>query len=335
MKNIALVAAMGALALAQPAMAQDESATEEATEDTQAEPQQADPDEAGQSAGVALAELMGAIFSAEPLTAEQEARLPEAGAAANALVPEGIYGRMMREMMDGTVGGLFGMILEQGDAMSSLDLADYTGLYGEEVDALTEDQRRELTTIFDPVYQERMEAEMTAMTDMMERVFGSLEPGLREGLSRALATRFSTDELDAINAFFATPAGAKYAGESLIMFTDPQIMASVGQAMPALMQEMPALFGGEGDTAGDLPSPRRYDDLTPSEQRRAAELLGVDQPTLRARMAEAEEAKAEEAAAEGGAPADDAWSDDDQAIPDVETEETSDAFEEAMEEVGA
>ena len=51
MKNIALVAAMGALALAQPAMAQDESATEEATEDTQAEPQQADPDEAGQSAG--------------------------------------------------------------------------------------------------------------------------------------------------------------------------------------------------------------------------------------------------------------------------------------------
>ena len=46
-------------------------------------------------------------------------------------------------------------------------------------------------------------------------------------------------------------------------------------------------------------------------------------------------AEAEEAAAEGGAPADDAWSDDDQAIPDVETEETSDAFEEAMEEVGA
>jgi len=225
--------------------------------------------------------------------------------------------------------------LEQGDAMSSLDLADYTGLYGEEVDALTEEQRRELTTIFDPVYQERMEAEMAAMTDMMERVFGSLEPGLREGLSRALATRFSTDELEAINAFFATPAGAKYAGESLIMFTDPQIMASVGQAMPALMQEMPALFGGEGDTAGDLPSPRRYDDLTPSEQRRAAELLGVDQPTLRARMAEAEEAKAEEAGAAGGAPADDAWSDDDQAIPDVETEETSDAFEEAMEEVGA
>jgi len=67
----------------------------------------------------------------------------------------------------------------------------------------------------------------------------------------------------------------------------------------------------------------------------AAELLGVDQPTLRARMAEAEEAKAEEAGAAGGAPADDAWSDDDQAIPDVETEETSDAFEEAMEEVGA
>lgn len=320
MKNIALVAATGALALAQPATAQDEGAAEEPTEGTQAEPQQADPDEAGQSAGIALAALMGEIFSAEPLTAEQEARLPEAGAAANALVPEGIYGRMMREMMGGTFGGLFGMLLEQGDAMSSLDLADYTGLAGEEVDALTEDQRRELTTIFDPVYQERMEAEMAAMTDMMERVFGSLEPGLREGLSRALATRFSTDELDAINAFFATPAGAKYAGESLIMFTDPQIMASVGQAMPALMQEMPAFFGGKGDAAGDLPAPRRYDDLTPSEQRRAAELLGVDQATLRARMAEAEQATAEEAEAE---PED-----------GVDASEADDSFEDAMEDVG-
>ena len=320
MKNIVLVAAMGALALAQPAMAQDEGAAQEAAEDIQAELQEADPDEAGQSAGVALAELMGAIFSAEPLTAEQEARLPQAGAAANALVPEGIYGRMMREMMDGTFGGLFGMILEQGDVMSSLDLADYTGLAGGEVDGLTEDQRRELTTIFDPVYQERMEAEMAAMTDMMERVFGSLEPGLREGLSRALATRFSDDELDAINGFFATPVGAKYAGESLIMFTDPQIMASVGQAMPALMQEMPAFFGGEGDAASDLPAPRRYDDLTPSEQRRAAELLGVDQATLRARMAEAEDAKAEEG----------------EAAPDegLDASEADDSFEDAMEDVG-
>ena len=320
MKNIALVAALCALAVAQPALAQDDSAAEEASADIQAELQQADPDEAGQNAGVALAEMMGAIFSAEPLTAEQEARLPAAGAAANALVPEGVYGRMMREMMNGTLGGLFDMVAEEGDVMSSLDLADYTGLSGAQIDALTEDQRRELTTIFDPVYQARMEAGMAEMTAMMEGVFGRLEPGLREGLSKALATRFSMDELDAINAFFSTPAGEKYAGESLIMFTDPQIMASVGQAMPVLMEEMPAFFGGKGDPASDLPEPRRYDDLTPSEQRRASELLGVDQATLRARMAEAEQAKGEEAEAELQEGLDEA--------------EAGDSFEDAMEDVG-
>lgn len=321
MKNIALVAAIGVFACAQPALAQDERGAEEAASDIQAELQQSDAKDSEQDAGAALAEMMGAIFSAEPLTAEEEARLPAATAAANALVPEGVYGRMMREMMDGTLGGLFDMAVEEGDAMSSLDLADYTGLYGAEVEGLTEGQRRELTEIFDPVYQERMAAEMAAMTEMMEQLFARLEPGLREGLSRALATRFSTDELSAINAFFATPAGEKYAGESLIMFTDPQIMASVGQAMPALMEEMPAFFGGESEASGDLPEPRRYDDLTPSEQRRAAELLGIDQATLRARMAEAEEATADEASV-------------DVEVDEMDRSDSDTSFEDAMEDVG-
>ena len=319
MTKLALVATMGALAFAQPALAQDEGAGEEAAANIRAELQEVEADEAEQDSAAALAEIMGAIFSAEPLTQEQEARLPAAGAVAASLVPDGIYPSMVREMMAGTLGGLFDMAVEESDAMSSLDLADYTGLNGEEIEGLTEEQRRELTKIFDPVYQERVASEMAEMTAMMERVFGQLEPGLREGLSRALATRFSDAELDAINAFFSTPVGAKYAGESLILFTDPQIMASMGQAMPALMEEMSTLFDGQSDAAAGLPEPRRYDDLTPSEQRRAAELLGIDQATLRARMAEAEEADTAEAIVE---------------VDDMGEADSDASFEEAMEDVG-
>ena len=323
MKNIALVTAIGVFAFAQPAQAQDEKASEEPASDNQAELQQSqntEGDEPGPNAAAALAEMMGTIFSAEPLTAQQEARLPAAGEAANALVPEGVYGRMMREMMDGTFGGLFDMVVAEGDAMSSLDLADYTGLDSEQVDSLSEEQRRELTKIFDPVYQERTKAEMAAMTDMMERVFGRLEPGLREGLSRALATRFTGEELAAINTFFATPTGQKYAGESLTMFTDPQIMASVGQAMPALMEEMPAFFGGKSEAADGLPEPRRYDDLTPAEQRRASELLGVDQQSLRERMADAEKAKSYEVIVD---------------VEEIGDADRDDSLADAMEEVGS
>ncbi|WP_459788528.1 DUF2059 domain-containing protein [Alteriqipengyuania sp. 357] len=272
-----------------------------------------------------MAEMMGAIFNAEPLTEEQEARLPAAGAVAAALVPEGVYARMMRDMMDGTLGGIFDMAVDESDAMSSLDLADYTGLYGQEVEELTEEQRRELTRIFDPVYQERIASDMAEMTALMERVFDRLEPGLRDGLSRALATRFSDGELEAIDAFFSTPAGAKYAGESLIMFSDPQVMASVGQAMPTLMEEMSGLFDGQSGAADGLPEPRGYDDLTPSEQRRASEILGVDQDMLRVSMTSADPAQE--------APAVDAAAslEDDAEAP----AEQGESFEEAMEEIGA
>jgi hypothetical protein len=50
------------------------------------------------------------------------------------------------------------------------------------------------------------------------------------------------------------------------------------------------------DAEAGLPEPRGYDDLTPSEQRRASAILGVDQQTLRESMAAAD-MRAEDAAA--------------------------------------
>ena len=58
-----------------------------------------------------------------------------------------------------------------------------------------------------------------------------IEPSYRAGLARAFATRFSAAELDELNRFFSTPVGARYAGESMLIYADPQVMAAMNELM--------------------------------------------------------------------------------------------------------
>ena len=65
-------------------------------------------------------------------------------------------------------------------------------------------------------------------------------------------------------------------------------MPGMMDTIPSLIEKLPMLTESFENAADGLPEPRRYDDLTPSEQRRAAEMLGIDQSTLRESMAAAE-----------------------------------------------
>lgn len=350
MKTINTITALGALALAnaQPALAQDMAAGEEPavaigaddpTEDGAAED---DMDALGMAI---LGAMIATMFEPEPLAPDAEARLPQAQAVAGSLVPDGVYGIMMTQLVESFTGPIF-ELAELGDSMGGAELAEYTGLSTDQTGDLSEEERNELTKMFDPVYGERASATIDMVSGMLNQVFVALEPGMREGLARAYAGRFTDSELAELQAFFATPTGAKYAAGSLPAYTDPQVISGLMQSFPALMEQLPTLIESLESVESDLPEPRRYDDLTPSEQRRASALLGVDQVTLRARMAEVDELEAmddveravEAAAADTeanlDAMADDSWSEDDEAIPDVETDESPEAFEEAMEDVG-
>ena len=321
--------ALGALALAaaQPAFAQDvpDEQPDEASEfasDGQSDVEMMEPD-FEKEMGTAVMGMMGAMvaqmFQPAPLEPAAEARLPDAQVVAGQLVPEGVLGAMMGQLIDSITGPVFTMMGGIG-GMSSEELAGYTGIAKDDVDTLSEEQREELTEIFDPVYETRTTAEIEAITGVLNQAFVALEPGMREGLARAYAGHFSDAELAELQAFFATPTGAKFAAQSLPSYSDAQVIAGMMQSAPALMMQMPQLIEQvEGADLG-LPEPRRYDDLTPSEQRRAAELLGVDQATLRARMAEAELATAEGAEAESE--------------EGVDAAEADDSFEDAMEDVG-
>jgi len=168
---------------------------------------------------------------------------------------------------------------------------------------------------------------------------------VRDGLARAYASKFEASELAELESFFATPVGAKYASQSLLLNADPQVISGMMDTIPSLIEKLPMLTESFENAADGLPEPRRYDDLTPSEQRRAAEMLGIDQVTLRESMAAAV-AMEEEAMTIDMSD----WSDEeldaaaDEAADEIEVDsegsmDSSDAdkgesFEEAMEDVG-
>ena len=361
MKKLLISTALGSLAAvsAQPVMAQesdtppvavsvvriDDADRDADTDDVWFED---DSDEAGgKDDAMAMAmvtAMLSSMFEAEPLTAEAEARLPLANSVAASLVPEGIYGEMMGQMIDSFLAPIFKMANTEG-GMSTSDLATYTGLAQETVEALTDEQRAELTDIFDPVYQSREHAKFDGIISGVNTLFGVLEPGVRDGLARAYASKFEASELAELESFFATPVGAKYASQSLLLNADPQVISGMMDTIPSLIEKLPMLTESFENAADGLPEPRRYDDLTPSEQRRAAEMLGIDQSTLRESMAAAEAMEDEamtidmsdwsdedlDAAADEAADEIEVDSEDSMDLSDADEGES---FEEAMEDVG-
>ncbi|MBB3034493.1 DUF2059 domain-containing protein [Alteriqipengyuania lutimaris] len=348
MKTFAISAALGALALAQPAFAQD-GAMEEIDPDAPTEiVTEPDGDASGgeedmdPAALAMISSMFAAMFQADPLTPEAEARLPEATAVAASLVPEGVYGEMMGQMMESFLSPILEMAESDGGGMSAGDLAEYTGLYGEDLDRLSPEERVELTQMFDPVYETRSRAQFDMILSTANTAFAALEPGVRDGLAKAYASRFESGELVALNAFFATPVGAKYARQSLVINTDPQVISGMMQSIPSMLQELPVLLEGIEEAEAGLPEPRRYDDLTPSEQRRASEILGVDQMTLRQSMADVDamtDAAAADAEANVDAMAEIAADEAEMAAEEFEAgeeerEEEPESFEDAMEDLG-
>ena len=362
MKRFALSTALGSLAMAtaQPALAQSteepptlvipayQPEAEEDDVDVDVSLFEGEDDAGGDAESDAMAMamvtmLLSSMFEPEPLTEEAEARLPMASSVAASLVPEGVYGEMMGQMMDSFLAPIFKMANTEG-GMSNSALAAYTGIAVETIDALTDEQRTELTDIFDPVYQTREQAKFDGIVSGVNTLFGVLEPGVRDGLARAYASKFEASELADLQAFFATPVGAKYASQSLLLSADPQVISGMMETIPSLIEQLPALKESFENAEAGLPEPRRYDDLTPSEQRRAAELLGVDQPTLRESMAAAEVEEEvmtddvsdwsdEDLAAAAGEIADGVEAASDAPMEAPEADE-GESFEEAMEEAG-
>lgn len=269
------------LAMAAPALAQDD------TDDLAASKAE-------------LEQVMGALgtlFPKEPLTPEQEARLPAAQRIVALMIPEGTMGDIMGKMIDDIVRPM----MQFGGSQAKSTLARNIGVSPFEID-LSEEDSAALASLFDPAWAERQEREFAVFPEMMRQMLTLMEPGLRKAMSEAYAVRFTEDELADIAAFFGTETGAKYARESFAMASDPRMMGASMEALPAMMEAMGDMEARVAEATADLPQVRSYDDLSPAERERVIAATGFTDAEIRAALAPGEWAEdenwAEEAAAE-------------------------------------
>ncbi|KHL24576.1 hypothetical protein PK98_11365 [Croceibacterium mercuriale] len=238
--------------------------------------------QAGAADGAADAVMLSAMrgmFPTEPLTAEQEARLPAAQPLADKVVPDGVYARVMDDMLRAMMGPMADLFSSTGMSAETLSLR--LGMTAEHLGKLSEAERLEVTALLDPAYDQRGRVAMNAMIDPLRDIIVAVEPGLRSGIARAYAARFDAAELAAIGAFFDTPVGARFAGELLPLFSDPQVMSASMEMLPQVMERMPQMTEAMVAAMTDLPPERGFADLNNRQRARLAQLLGVDMAALK------------------------------------------------------
>lgn len=261
MKKIVNAMAAAALVCAVPAAAQEDPEHSESA---------MSPGDLDEFAG-----MMAGLFQTEPLTEEQNARLPAAQAVVGEMMPDGFYGEMMAGMMDKMLRPMLTMFSQPEFVLGARLTVD-----AEAIEALEEAEQAELTAMLDPAYQARGDAMVAVLTSRMGGMFTAMEGPMREGLSKAYAVRFDDAQLADIAAFFATPTGGEYARESMALFADPQVMQASMQALPAMMSGFGDIESAMREAMAALPAERGYGDLTDAQRERMAELLDVDPAQL-------------------------------------------------------
>ncbi len=220
----------------------------------------------------ALAGLFGDLFDpAEPLTPEQEARLPEAMQVIAQIMPEGTLARMMDETMGPMMQGMMSDMIGSPAIM----LAQLTGLSPVQLGELDDVSLAEALALLDPDAEARNIAMGEVTFGIVSEVMAEVEPSYRAGLARAYAVRFSKEELLDLNAYFSTPVGSKYAAESYLIFADPQVMASMNEMMPNMMRRFPEMTEAIAAVAAQYPDNRTFSALNEEEKKRLSDLLGV------------------------------------------------------------
>ena len=260
--------------VASPALAQDDA--------TPTEPQ----------SEAEMFETMQAMFPKDPLTAEEQSRLPMAAQIIDKMIPPGTFAEMMGGMFD----SMMGPIMEMAASNPKGDVARMLGMEASDLQ-LGEEQVVELAGILDPVWKERNAAIAGVMPELMKGMMATMEPPMRKAMTEAYAIYFNETELADIDAFFSTPSGLSYARKSFTMASDPRIMAASMEALPAMMESFAELETKMEAATADLPQTRGWEDLSATQRARLAELTGLEQSELEANMAFAAELEAMESEA--------------------------------------
>lgn len=230
------------------------------------------------AAALALASGTASAQTApRPVAAPIEpARLAAAQRVVGRLLPDGTYKRMM----GANFTTLMDSMAESMGSMPIQSLMRMSGIGAEEAATLGSGTIQQVMAIYDPYWNQRLKRSTDAMMEGMTEVMTSMEPALRDGLTRAYAREFTAAELVEMDRFFATPAGARYADKSMQLFMDPEMIKGMTAMVPEMTRRMPDMMAKAQAAVADLPKPRSNSDLTPAERAKLSKLLGVPADTL-------------------------------------------------------
>ena len=164
------------------------------------------------------------------------ARLAAARPVVDRVWPLGTFRRVMQSSMDQMTNSMLGAMFD----MKASDVAKSAG-DGKAAAAAGTETLGEAARRADPAFDERMRITMRVTTDEMATLMTRIEPDVREALARVMAKRFTAPELGELDRFFATPAGTKYASESMLLATDPEMIGASMKFMPMFLEAMPAI----------------------------------------------------------------------------------------------
>lgn len=194
----------------------------------------------------------------------------------------------LAEIMGATMGDMMPSLVDAVGDLPVADIAAATGASPEALEAMDKSTLGEISAILDPHWRERAQIAMEVMSAPMNAMMAKMEAPMRAGLARAYAAQFSVADLRAIDAFFATPAGGRYASKAYQMYVSPEVMTEIIALVPEMMSDVTAQMATleaelKARTA-HLPEPRNPETLTPEERRKLDALLPapsaeIDEPT--------------------------------------------------------
>lgn len=217
------------------------------------------------------------IFDTSDLPPIEPARLTLAQQTSAALIPAG----SLEKMMDNLYGKMFSTFMDEFAGTSDLMISIKTGVESDKVAALDEKSKEAVADMFDPHRKEREQQILNFIKPLISEALADIETPMRAGLAKAYARKFSAAQLTEMNGFFATPTGTAFAGESLALQADPEVMLSVVKAVPPMVVKFidraPEIEG----KFKDLPKEKELADFSDKDLAKLAKLLKTDVKTLK------------------------------------------------------
>ncbi|WP_033075639.1 DUF2059 domain-containing protein [Sphingopyxis sp. MWB1] len=212
------------------------------------------------------------LFDMSKLPPVEPARLALAETTTAALIPPG----SLEKMVDRLYGPIIDMAMAEMDKPSAATLSAKTGIESEQIAELDEATQAQIAQMFDPRRKEREEKILAVLRPLLSEALSDMEAPMRAGLARAYAREYSAAQLEDINAFFATPTGRSFAGETMVLQSDPELILAMVRGLPPMLNKFIDRAPTLEAEFKDIPTPRTLADLDKAEMKRLAKLLKVD-----------------------------------------------------------